>query len=67
MNFPQPKLRLPELTALELEKHITVEQAAKILGIHPETFEEHYGHLIHKVSPRCRRVKLRKLLAEEAA
>jgi hypothetical protein len=56
---------LPQLTALELEKHVTVEEAAALLGIHPETFEAHYGHLIIKVSPRCRRVKLRSLLSKE--
>ena len=58
---------LPVLTALELEKHITVEDAAKIKGIHVETFEAYYSHLIRKVSPRCRRVKLRELLQEDAA
>jgi hypothetical protein len=59
--------RLPELTAIELEKHITVEDAARLKGIHVETFEAHYAHLIRKVSPRCRRVKLRELLQEDAA
>jgi hypothetical protein len=59
--------RLPELTAIELEKHVTVEAAAEILGVHVETFEAHYAHLIRKVSPRCRRVKLRELLQEDAA
>jgi hypothetical protein len=61
--MPSP---LPALTALELEKHITVEQAAAIMGIHVETFEATYAHLIKKVSPRCRRVKLRDLLTEES-
>jgi hypothetical protein len=58
---------LPVLTAIELERHVTVEEAAAIKGIHPETFEAHYAHLIRKVSPRCRRVKLRDLLQENAA
>ena len=61
--MPSP---LPVLTALELEKHVTVEEAAEIKCIHVETFEEHYAHLIRKVSPRCRRVKLRDLLKEDA-
>jgi hypothetical protein len=55
---------LPALTALELERHVTVDEAAAIKGIHVETFEKAYGHLIKKVSPRCRRVKLRDLLTE---
>ena len=56
---------LPTLTALELEQHVSVVRAAKILGIHPETFEATYAHLIKRVSPRCRRVKLRDLLSEQ--
>jgi hypothetical protein len=58
--------QLPNLSALELERHITVDEAAAIVGVHIETFEEHYAHLIKKVSPRCRRVKLRDLLEEKA-
>ena len=56
---------LPQLSAYDLEKHVTVEQAAEILSIHVETFEATYPHLIRKVSPRCRRVKLRDLLSEQ--
>ena len=56
---------LPRLTAIELEQHVSVEQAAKILGIHVETFETTYPHLIRRVSPRCRRVKLRDLLSAQ--
>jgi hypothetical protein len=58
---------LPTLTAIELEKHITVDEAAALKGLCVDTFEEVYGHLIKKVSPRCRRVKLRTLLENEAA
>ena len=56
---------LPMLTAIELEQHVTVERAAEILGIHFESYEATYPHLIRKVSPRCRRVKLRDLLSEQ--
>jgi hypothetical protein len=59
--------QLPVLSAIELEQHVTVERAAEILGIHVETFEATYPHLIRRVSPRCRRVKLRHLLKEDAA
>ena len=58
--------QLPKLTAIELEKFITVEDAAKLLAVHVETFEANYSHLIRKVSPRCRRVKLRELLEDAA-
>jgi hypothetical protein len=58
---------LPSLSAIELEQHITVEEAAELLGIHVETFEKNYTRLIRRVSPRCRRVKLRDLLREEMA
>jgi hypothetical protein len=62
VNIPQSTLRLPELTAIELEKFVTVEVAAEMLGIHPDTFTEHYPELIQKISPRCHRVKLRRLI-----
>ena len=57
---------LPTLSAIELEQHVTVERAAEILDVHIETFEATYPHLIRRVSPRCRRVKLRDLLEEKA-
>jgi hypothetical protein len=56
---------LPELSAIELEQHVTLERAAELLGIHIETFEATYPHLIKRVSPRCRRVKLRDLLSTQ--
>ena len=57
---------LPVLSAIELEQYVKLERAAEILGIHIETFEATYPHLIRRVSPRCRRVKLRDLLSEQA-
>ena len=54
-------------SALELEKHVSVPEAAKIRGISPDTFKRHYAHLIRKVSPRRSTVKLRELLSEEDA
>jgi DNA-binding CsgD family transcriptional regulator len=50
------------LTALELEKHVSVPEAARILGISRDTFKRHYRHLIRKISPRRTVVKLRDLL-----
>jgi hypothetical protein len=66
MESPTTRPQLPKLTALELEAHVTVEEAAKLKGIHVETFEKYFAHLIRKVSPRCRRVKLRELLEDAA-
>jgi hypothetical protein len=57
--------KLPALTALDLERHISVPEAAKHKNISPDTFKRRYGHLIRKTSPRRRTVKIRDLLAEE--
>jgi len=43
-------IRLPELSALDLERHVSVPEAAE--------------HLIRKVSPRREAVRLRDLLTE---
>ena len=53
---------LPKLTALDLERHISVKEAARIKGISPDTFKRHYAHLIQKTSPRRNTVKVRALL-----
>jgi hypothetical protein len=58
--------KLPELTALDLEKNISVPEAAAIKGVSPWTFKRYYSHLIRKVSPRRETVKLRSLLQEDA-
>jgi hypothetical protein len=56
-----------KLTALELERHVSVPEAAEILGISTDTFKRHHARLIRKVSPRRDAVRLRDLLAEDAA
>jgi hypothetical protein len=56
---------LPSLSALELERHVSVSEAAKIKGISPDTFKRRFSHLIRKPSPRRRTVKLRDLLISE--
>jgi hypothetical protein len=57
----------PELSALELERHISVPEAAALKGISSDTFRRHFSHLIRKVSPRRRTVKVRDLLASDTA
>ena len=58
--------KLPQLSALELERHVSVAEAAAIKGVSPWTFKRHYSHLIKRVSPRREAVKLRNLLEEDA-
>jgi hypothetical protein len=57
--------KLPELSALDLEKTVTVPTAAEIKGVSYDTFKRHYSHLIRKLSPRREGVKLRDLLSEQ--
>jgi hypothetical protein len=52
----------PELSALELERHISVPEAAAQLGVSVDTFRRHFGGLIRKISPRRCVVKVRDLL-----
>jgi hypothetical protein len=57
---------LPELSAIELEQYVSLGRAAELFDIHIETFEATYPHLIKRVSPRCRRVRLRDLISEQS-
>jgi hypothetical protein len=59
--------RLPELSALDLEKHVSVPEAAEYLNISVDTFRRRYQHIIKKVSPRRDAVKLRRLFQENPA
>ena len=67
MSLSITTAKLPELSALDLEKHVSVPEAAEYLNISVDTFKRHYPHLIRKVSPRREAVKLRDLLTEDAA
>ena len=66
MSLSITTAKLPELSALDLEKHVSVPAAAELKNISVDTFKRHYQHLIKKVSPRREAVKLRDLLQEEA-
>ena len=57
---------LPQLTAVDLERHVSVPEAANIKNVSPWTFRKHYAHLIRRVSPRRFAVRLRDLLADSA-
>lgn len=54
-------------SALELERHVSVPEAARIKNISPDTFKRHYRHLIRKISPRRNAVKLGDLLRDDNA
>ena len=58
---------LPQLTALELERHVSVREAAEYLNLSEDSFRRHYQDIIRKVSPRRDAVKLRDLLQETTA
>jgi hypothetical protein len=60
-------MTLPQLTALDLERHVSVPEAAEFLNVSVDTFKRHYSHLIRKVSPRRDAIRLRDLLTEDAA
>jgi hypothetical protein len=58
--------KLPTLTALELERHIDLDEAARIKGVSVDTLRRHYGHLIRRPSPRRCTIKIRDLLSDDA-
>lgn len=58
---------LPRLSALELERHVSVAEAAQLRGVSPWTFRRHFPQLIRKQTTRRSTVKLRDLLAAEIA
>jgi hypothetical protein len=60
-------INLPTLTALELERHIPLAEAASIKGVSVDTFKRRYRHLIRRVSERRVAVKVRDLLEADAA
>jgi hypothetical protein len=67
MTLSVTATKLPQLSALDLEKHVSVPEAAEFKNISVDSFRRHYRHLIRKVSPRRDAVKLRDLLQESTA
>lgn len=49
---------------LELERRVSVPEAARIKGVSPDTFERNYPHLIEQLSPRRRGVKLKNVIGD---
>jgi hypothetical protein len=56
---------LPKLTALELERHISVAQAAEFKNISEDTFKRRFAHLIRKQGLRRSTVKIRDLIEDD--
>jgi len=54
---------IPLSRELELERMVSVDQAANLKGMSRDTFKREYAHLIRKLSPRRNGVKLRDALA----
>jgi hypothetical protein len=57
---------LPVLTALELERHIPIAEAAQIKGISIDTFKRRFPQLIRRVSTRRIAVRVRDLLSTDS-
>jgi hypothetical protein len=52
------RISLAGLTPLDRLKRIPVREAAAFNNLSEDTFKRHYAHLIEKISPRRRVVKL---------
>jgi hypothetical protein len=51
------------LSALELERIAPMREAVKITSLSQDTLERRYNHLIRKISPRRKGIRVRDLLA----
>jgi hypothetical protein len=51
------------LTALDLERIISIPEASKLTSLSDDTIERRFGHFIVQLSPRRRGMKLRNALA----
>jgi hypothetical protein len=51
------------LSAIELERRVSVPEAARLRGISEDSFRRHYAHVIEQVSPRRQAVKLKHAIA----
>jgi hypothetical protein len=65
MSNNTPVELFPKLSALDLERHISVPEAAHLKNISVDTFKRRFRYLIRKQSPRRNTVKLRDLLATD--
>jgi hypothetical protein len=57
-------LKAAGVEQLNLDAFLTVPQAAKTLGVHPDTIRRNYKHILDHLSPGRRGIRVRKLFAE---
>jgi hypothetical protein len=55
----------PALSPIELERRVSVAEAARIKGISEDSFRRHYGHVIERVSPRRQAVRLKHAVSKK--
>jgi hypothetical protein len=58
-------VQLPRLSAFELERHISVREAAEFKNISEDTFKRRFAHLIRKQGLRRSTVKIRDLIEDD--
>jgi hypothetical protein len=58
MDTPTKLPSIADLTPRERHQKILVREAAKLARLSEKVFRDTYGHLIHKLTPRCHRVEL---------
>ena len=52
------KFELPQLSPLELNSIVVLDEAARVSSLSKDTLEEEYGHLIIQLSPKRRGMRL---------
>jgi hypothetical protein len=63
--MPPPRRPRPPattLTPIELERQVPLAEAARLTDLTVKTLERHYRHLIRRLSPRRRAMKLRDVI-----
>jgi hypothetical protein len=63
VNLPLLRGPAPVLTALDLEKIVTVREAGEMLGLSYWSLWRHYRHLFRQLSPNRVGIKLRDVIA----
>jgi hypothetical protein len=62
-NLPSLARGPPGLSAFELERIITLVEAAQLTGLSEDSLRRHYAHLIRRLSPRRVGMKFRDAIA----
>jgi hypothetical protein len=63
-NMSRPRKSATKLAEpLASRRLIPLAEAAALINVHEDTFEDHYGHLVVRIGPRLKRVPLQDVLA----